>query len=268
MTWIPNRPWEPKDRPWFPTPITTPTLPHPPSTKNEWTSTPVYTVGETDHVVLLLDGSASMRAKRDETIIGANEWLDANRNATRKTSLTVVIFNTSFHAPVVNTPIDMVGKIDENRYRPNGYTALYDAMAYSINAVSPYVRTGDRVIMCVITDGEENSSKVYNKASIKRLIEQKQGEGNWTITYLSSHIDAFSEAASIGISYGNTRVVDELGPAVYAAAAATTQTFRGTVSASTANFYDDDPVPPAKIGIMETANRTNNIEKKKTGSTA
>ena len=58
------------------------------------------------------------------------------------------------------------------------------------------------MVFAIITDGKENSSREYNKAGIKSLIEKKQQEG-WDFVFLGANIDAISEAGSIGISRDN-----------------------------------------------------------------
>ena len=55
----------------------------------------------------------------------------------------------------------------------------------------------------IITDGQENSSKEYSKAQIKKKISDKQEKYDWEFIFLGANIDAASEAESIGIQRSN-----------------------------------------------------------------
>ena len=51
----------------------------------------------------------------------------------------------------------------------------------------------ERVAVCIMTDGQENSSKEYTKEAIKALIQGRQKDKNWMISYLAANVDAFDE---------------------------------------------------------------------------
>ena len=55
----------------------------------------------------------------------------------------------------------------------------------------------------IITDGQENSSKEYSKAQIKKMISDKQEKYDWEFIFLGANIDAVSEAQSLGIKGTN-----------------------------------------------------------------
>ena len=56
--------------------------------------------------------------------------------------------------------------------------------------------------MVIITDGQENCSREYSKATIKKMISDKQEKG-WKFLFLGANIDAVSEAGSLGIDTNN-----------------------------------------------------------------
>ena len=58
--------------------------------------------------------------------------------------------------------------------------------------------------MIVITDGEENASKTYKKWDVKNRVDRQQSTYDWKFIYLGANQDAIQEAASYGISWGNT----------------------------------------------------------------
>ena len=84
-------------------------------------------------------------------------------------------------------------------------TALLDAVGRTImdtagrmekEGICPEKR---RVIFFIMTDGQENDSKEYDRASVKAMIETATKEYNWNFIFMGANIDSVSEAASIGI---------------------------------------------------------------------
>jgi acetylglutamate kinase len=60
------------------------------------------------------------------------------------------------------------------------------------------------IIFVTITDGEENQSREFNLAQIRELIGKRTEEG-WAFIYLSAGIDAYADAAQMGIHSGDTQ---------------------------------------------------------------
>merc|ERR1712226_1553278 len=77
-------------------------------------------------------------------------------------------------------------------YKPNGMTALLDAIGCTLEAY------GEEMFntLVILTDGEENSSKLYTNSQIKEVIEEKK----WEVEYLGANQDAFSVGRSMGIT--------------------------------------------------------------------
>ena len=57
----------------------------------------------------------------------------------------------------------------------------------------------ENLVFVVTTDGEENSSKEFNKSQIKERIKRQQNDFNWHVTFLGANQDAFAEAGGMGI---------------------------------------------------------------------
>ena len=58
------------------------------------------------------------------------------------------------------------------------------------------------VIFVIVTDGEENSSREFSKARVKKMIQRQQQKYNWHFTFLGADQDAFAEAGGMGIAAG------------------------------------------------------------------
>lgn len=157
------------------------------------------------HYLFILDKSGSMRDIEQPTRSGFNETLADIRAEDPEAPVTVVLFDTAVEALVAARPALEVPNLDENNYRPGGWTALYDAMGKAIQEAEPAVVPGDRALVCIITDGAENSSRRFNKDQAMALVHRLEGQGNWTFTYLSAAPDAFGDAQRAGVSLGNTR---------------------------------------------------------------
>ena len=57
----------------------------------------------------------------------------------------------------------------------------------------------DKVIVVVLTDGNDNSSKEYDQTSIKALVESYSTRG-WEFIFLGANIDAYSQGSALGIT--------------------------------------------------------------------
>ena len=100
----------------------------------------------------------------------------------------------------------MIEKLTSKDYVAGGNTALLDAVGDTINKISKVedIYAKNRaVLFVIITDGQENSSKEYSKAQIKKMISDKQEKYDWEFIFLGANIDAVSEAQSLGIKGTN-----------------------------------------------------------------
>ena len=91
---------------------------------------------------------------------------------------------------------------------PRGGTALLDAIGRAINETGARLakmKEADRpglVVFVVMTDGQENSSREFNLAKIREMIEHQQTAYNWQFTFLGADENAFAEAAAMGMAPG------------------------------------------------------------------
>lgn len=127
------------------------------------------------------------------------------------TRFSLTAFDTIFenwldNEPILDIDVDSV----INRYQPRGGTALYDAVANTITQLdtSAAGRRGEKFLVVVMTDGQENSSREYGgidgKNRLFKLIKSYEKRGNWTFVYLGANVDAYSESGGIGIAAANT----------------------------------------------------------------
>jgi hypothetical protein len=86
-----------------------------------------------------------------------------------------------------------------NDYRPDGYTALLDAVGMSIKDTEAIIKPGDDVIMLILTDGQENSSQFFTFRQIAREIERLKATEKWTFSFMGADIDAWDLASRLNI---------------------------------------------------------------------
>ena len=151
-------------------------------------------------IVMVLDRSGSMDRISKPTVEGINSFIKEQRNAKGDATMTLVQFDHEYQIDYTARPINEVKDlINGETFRPNGTTALFDAVGKTINDLN----TTDDVIFVIITDGHENASKEFNKEKVFGLIEEKKNMG-WNFLFLGANQDAIKAGASMGISASNS----------------------------------------------------------------
>ena len=154
-------------------------------------------------IVLIADRSGSMASIKKDAEGGINSFIEKQKQAEGEARFTLVQFNTSYEFVYNGTPIKEVGKYE---LFPCGNTALNDAIGRAISetghrlALTPEAERPGQVVVVIVTDGEENSSREYSRATIRQMIEEQTAKYSWKFLYLGANQDAFKEAHSLGIS--------------------------------------------------------------------
>lgn len=153
-------------------------------------------------VNFILDKSGSMSSVKDSTISGFNEYIKTlQKDKKNKYLLTLTLFNETTLKNPVSLDIAKFRPLNDEKYSPDGMTALYDAVCRSIEGLQE--KKGQKVINIIMTDGEENSSKEYTQTDMRRMIENREKRGNWTFVYLGANQDSYANAEKFGIKRGN-----------------------------------------------------------------
>lgn len=184
-------------------------------------------------------------------LIGEEEKLRAEHGKGDYTFFSLTVFDTVFEQWVIDQPVSQVDvPALIGRYQPRGMTALYDAVANTVTDLESSLRKNGRdkekCLVIVMTDGGENSSKEYGgPGGKKRLFDLVKGyekKGNWTFVYLGANVDAYAEAAAMGIPQGNTAYYSSTSGSVATASAglsASNITFTASNQNSTQTFFGD-----------------------------
>lgn len=178
---------------------------------------------KTIHAVTIIDKSSSMTPYRSQTIEGINSNINAlKREVDESTEIinTQLQFCSTTTTPWASTEIDVeknfvftrigqpvqsLSDMTEQDYITDGCTPLIDAIGHGIEKVKSFHgdKLGDenlKIVVTVFTDGEENASRRWNKADIKKMIEHFQSDGKWTFTFVGC--GSFDAVANTSVGYG------------------------------------------------------------------
>ena len=154
-------------------------------------------------ITLVVDRSGSMQEIRSDAEGGVNAFVEKQVEEPGEALLTLVQFDTEYDFVHKGVPIDKVPKYE---LHPRGGTALLDAVGRAINetgerlAKMPEPDRPGLVIVVIMTDGLENSSREFTKSQVKKLVEEQQSKYDWHFTFLGADQDAFAEAGGLGIA--------------------------------------------------------------------
>jgi uncharacterized protein YegL len=116
----------------------------------------------------------------DDTIGGFNSFIDEQRNQPDEARITTVLFDDKYEVLHNNVDIRDIKPLTRQDYSARGMTALVDAVGKAINTVGGELSNMNetekpgKIIFVITTDGQENSSKEFNAAQVKEMIEHQQ----------------------------------------------------------------------------------------------
>ena len=175
-------------------------------------------------IVMVMDATGSMMGSRHtEAVNGYNEFIQQQKNIPGDCAITLVKFNSTIGVMSIydSKPIQQVETL--SYFCCDGMTDLNDAIGKSIvnlgkklEAMPEDQRPG-KVIMVILTDGEENSSKEYSYQQIKDMMEHQRTKYNWQFLVMgSADINAspdgkFAGLASVSGTHGARGITGDLG---------------------------------------------------------
>ena len=195
-------------------------------------------------VNFIQDRSGSMSSVWAETVNGFRTFVkDLKTKAEGVEYLfSLTTFDTLVETPYVATPI---ADVDENlladsQHGPRGCTALYDAVGTTIKNTQDNRHGADKIIVVIVTDGHENSSREWTKDALQKSVEACLVAGDWTFTYLGTQPETWDDAAAMGVSAGSVRSYSPtMAKAAYAATSHAVRSMACSASLGTRNLMDN-----------------------------
>ena len=156
-------------------------------------------------IIFVIDKSGSMAHLAGDTIGGFNGFIESQKALEGKVTLTTVLFDTTWKILHDGVDLHEVKTMTSSDYIAGGGTAMLDAIGEIINCVQDRhdelgTEKPEEVLFVITTDGEENSSRTFNKSQIEKMIKHQTNSHGWRFMFLGANMDAVKEAESIGIS--------------------------------------------------------------------
>lgn len=151
-------------------------------------------------IVVILDRSGSMASIASDMEGGLNKFIEEQKNLDEEgAKFTLARFDNMYELVHDGIPLADAPNIS---LEPRGMTALLDAVGKTVSTVNSREHA-EKVIVLIITDGFENSSREWKREAVKQLVEKCTADG-WDFVYLGANVEAFDEAGGIGVSMRST----------------------------------------------------------------
>jgi hypothetical protein len=159
------------------------------------------------HITVILDRSGSMESIREDIIGGFNSFVRDQQKQPGTATLTLVQFDTQDPYEIVHRfkPIEAIPTLTKETFVPRASTPLLDALGRGINDLSKTIadmgkeERPSKVVIVIITDGQENSSQEFSKDQIVKMIKERSNMEDWQFLFLSADLAAIGDAMSYGI---------------------------------------------------------------------
>ena len=156
-------------------------------------------------LVFILDRSGSMAGLEGDTIGGFNSMIEKQKKQDGLCFVSTVLFDDEGEVLHDRVKLTDIPKMTDEDYTVRGCTALIDAIGgaiHHIGNIHKYARPEDvpeHTMFVITTDGQENASRRYDAATVKKMIERQKEKYGWEFLFIGANIDAVETAARYGI---------------------------------------------------------------------
>jgi hypothetical protein len=154
-------------------------------------------------IAVLLDRSGSMESIKSDTEGGFNAFIDDQCKQPGEAHVTLAQFDTEYEVVYSDRP---VADVDRLQLQPRGMTALYDSLGRLITdvgaqlATTPEAERPGKVIVLVMTDGHENSSREWTHEAVSKAIKRQERDYSWEFIFLGANMDAVAIGQQLGFA--------------------------------------------------------------------
>lgn len=161
-------------------------------------------------LLFIIDRSGSMSPIKDDMEGGIKTLLEDQKEIDGDVTVDFAYFDTEFIYDQKLASLTAAAP----KIVPRGGTALYDAIVRasvefgeSLAAMEEDKRPG-KVLVAIVTDGYENSSRESTIEDVKKVIETQQNDYSWQYIFLGANQDAIMTAKSFGMARGSAMTFD------------------------------------------------------------
>lgn len=104
---------------------------------------------------LVVDQSGSMGGLGRQLIESFNALLAEQKSEVASARVSLALFNNGVHTVHDGDPVADIPLLSSEVYRPEGGTALNDAIGSMIQGIGKRAKRGTRVLIAILTDGDE-----------------------------------------------------------------------------------------------------------------
>ena len=193
-------------------------------------------------LLVVIDRSGSMSNIREDMVGGLRSLISTQAAMPGRLTIDLWSFDDIVENEYTMASPDEV----DIRLIPRGSTALYDAVGRAVVHFGELLEAKDEdarpstVQVIVVTDGEENSSKEFSAAEVKRLVTQQTEIYSWGFVFLGANQDAVLTGATLGFAPGSSLTYSAAPAQVAAATDALTNLISMRRAGAHADFTDDD----------------------------
>ena len=158
-------------------------------------------------VIFVIDRSGSMENKKQATMESFNQY-KLNLQEDDEIEFTLIQFDTiSTDILHRRKPIKDVHDLTAEVYQPRAGTPLIDAFCIAIESAKKDYSPTDRVVITVLTDGKENSSREFTMGDLHAKIKECS-EWGWQFVFLGASIDNYASGQEMGLKVSGTMSYD------------------------------------------------------------
>jgi len=156
----------------------------------------------THSIWCLIDRSGSMSSIKDDIVGGFDTFFAGQTEDRNRTLVTVAQFDTQdpYEVIVNREPLDRVPSI-RDAFTPRGGTPLFDAIGSLLDHAERVGGGEDRLVV-ILTDGQENASTRWDRATLFGRISVLRERG-WTFVFIGANQDSYAMGAALGFGQGS-----------------------------------------------------------------
>jgi uncharacterized protein YegL len=157
-------------------------------------------------IVLIADCSGSMRKVYNDALGGMNTFVSEQKEVPGAATFELVTFSskTTTKIAIPEIKLEDVPEITSEVYKADGLTALLEAIGITIERVGrelaalPEEERPRKVIIAIMTDGEENDSRSdYTYQSVAQMRTHQEEVYSWSFVMLANDLE---DAEKLGIT--------------------------------------------------------------------